>query len=262
MIVRSSFFSSIKECPLKAHYTYDLGLIRHGGFNEDTYFGARLHDAIDIYNKTTDVEDSINYINSLDWPITSRKKSKAVAILLIKQYPKLNLGGYTRVHSEQEFEFNLAGYHTWRGRFDSVLQHPTEDIAVEEDKTTNPRFLQLRPNDQFISYVIGASYKLKKKVRTIIINDFNVEKLSIQRMPITFSDDEIELWLEETHHELDCYESYYYSGIYPKRPSSCLLYGKDHPCQFLMLCSSPPSMTQPLINKFYSINETARELAW
>lgn len=259
MIVRSSFFAAIKECPYKAHLKYNLGLARIGHMNVDTFFGAILHDAIDVYNKTGDIEDGIKCLQSVEWP-PHKVKNTSRAIVLLRIYVKESPTDGSRKFSEREFSFPI-GNHTWKGRFDSLLENNNGEF-VEENKTTKPRFLQLKPNDQFISYVYGAQILYNKRFAGIIINDLDPEKIALTRQYISYTDAEFEHWLKETEVALNAFEFYNETSTYPKHPNSCNSYGVDHQCEFYTLCTTPKDMVEKMMQTQYGIDRKSKELSW
>jgi hypothetical protein len=248
----------MKECITKAHFMYDLGLVRHGAQDVNLFFGLALQNAIDIYNKTGDLQDGLDYLDSLtNWP-TTKKKNITVAKVMLRIYANTNHDKDKRTQSEQEFTFRV-GTHEWRGRFDSVLTH-TEGLYVEENKTTKPAFFQAKPNDQFIAYYIGAQTKFDT-VHGVITNVFNLDKRCIDRMYIHYADEEVDTWRAETALFLDFYESCCERGVFPKMPSSCLMYGPQYVCPYAMLCTAT-NLTFPYLFEKFAVNEEAKSLSW
>ncbi len=257
MIVRSSSFMTFKECPKKAFFMYETGLVRNGGKSIDLFFGSVVHDAIDLFNKTGDIHDSDMYIDSLQWPI-AKKKTPALAKLFIRLYRK-KTNGANKIFSEREFQFTI-GDHIWRGRWDG-LTAMLEGILVDENKTTNWRFFIPKPNDQLTSYYKAARLKFGNEVIGILLNDFDVDKAEIKQQVIRFSDEEVSRWEKETINELAYFEKCREINNWPKRPSSCLLYGLDYPCPYVPLCQSPHT-EDFLIEKWFTIDEQAKGLSW
>jgi hypothetical protein len=248
----------MKECIQKAHLMYDLGLVRRGVLSVDLFFGLHLQNSIDIYNKTGDLQDGLDYLDSLtSWP-TTKKKNITVAKVMLRIYANTDRDRNSRTQSEQEFSFRV-GTHEWLGRFDSMLTH-TDGLYVEENKTTKPAFFQTKPNDQFISYYIGSLYKFDT-TQGVITNVFNLDKRCIDRIYITYMEEEVETWLAETALYLDFYELCTERGIYPKMPSSCLMYGPQYACPYISLCTST-TFTFPYIFDSFAINEEAKSLSW
>lgn len=258
MLVRSSSFITYKECERKAYFAYESGLVRRGKVHIDLLFGSTVHDALDLFKKTEDLKDAFALIDSIDWPPHKTKKPN-IAKTFIRMYANK---GYMKnqILSEREFSFSI-GSHTWQGRWDGIDSLP-DGLYVEEDKTTNPRFFQFKPNDQLIAYYKGACARFGDQVKGVVVNDFDVEKVDIVRRFVRFSQEEVDRWEQETIFKIDQYEYSRTHNIWPQRGSACLLYGIDHPCNFQMLCTSPVNTLQTMIEKCYAVNQEHKELRW
>jgi hypothetical protein len=257
VIVRSSSFATFKECPAKAHFMYELGLVRPGRKSIDLLFGSIVHDAIDMFNKTGDLQDAFSLIESVEWP-PSNKKTPALAKLFVRLYAKRQQGAQ-KIFSERDFKFFL-GSHEWRGRWDglTIMQ---EGIFIDELKTTNWRFFIPKPNDQFISYYKAARERFGDQVKGIYLYDFDVQRADIKQEVIRFTDAEVEIWEKEALLDIDYFERCKKADIWPKRASSCLLYGLDYPCAYIPICQSPAT-AEMLTRKMFTISEEARTLSW
>ncbi|HBR21589.1 MAG TPA: hypothetical protein DD713_03330 [Nitrospiraceae bacterium] len=257
MIVRSSNFATFKECPAKAHFMYELGLARSGGKSIDLLFGSIVHDAIDMYNKTGDIQDAFALIDSIKWP-PSTKKNPALAKVFVRLYVRKQ-NGKKKLFSERLFSFFL-GQHEWRGRWDGLTLE-TYGLLIDELKTTNWRFFISKPNDQFISYYKAARERFGEQVHGILLYDFDVARADVKQEVIRFTDDEVKVWEEETLLEIDFYDRCQRNQVWPKRPASCLLYGINYPCPYIPLCQSP-NTAEMLMRKMFVVSEEARTLSW
>lgn len=254
MIVRSSFFSEMKLCLMRAHCMYDLGLRKAGvRRNPDLAFGSLIHKAIELFHKRG--RDSASaYIYNATLP-PHGKKTLATAAALVNMYisskpPKLLV-------AEKDFTFKI-GRHTWKGRFDGIVKINGAFYVVEH-KTTSPYYLLMKPNDQFISYWAGARTYFPE-VAGVLINSLDPTRIEVNRFLITFNEDELERWREETKLFLSFYTLCTTKGIFPKTPSACKAYGRD--CPYLPLCTSNPSQIQYIIDRCYNIDRVQKELDW
>jgi hypothetical protein len=257
MIIRSSPFSTFKECPRKAYFMYELGLVRGGSPSIDLLFGYIVHDGVDMLNKTGDLKDAFALIDQIQWP-PAKKKTPGLAKTFLKLYIKKQIG-IQKILSERDFRF-FIGHHEWRGRWDGI-DLLTEGLFVEENKTTRPRFFQPKPNDQLISYYKAGRLRFGDEVKGILINDFDVDKADIKQQFVRFTNEEVDLWEQETYQILNTYEAYRHTEVWPQHPSSCLLYGIDYPCPYIPLCSSPITASH-LQEKLFVVNQEAIDLSW
>jgi len=262
MIVRSSSVAMFKTCPKKAYYAYVRGLYREGTESIDISFGKLVHDAVDIYHKTGDIRDALSFIDNTQLSSNHKRKTPAAAKALLNYYYK-HYRGVKPIESEtvlldgRELAFNI-GHHEWRLRVDSIVQW-RERLWVGENKTTRKEYILLRPNDQFISYYIAVKLH-DSQLSGLVVFCFDVESLTVQPFFLIPSQEECNMWLEETKVLLDTIEHYVETGIFPKNPSACLQY-VGRPCPFLCLCQAPAN-EEYLIEQYFSVDNAAKELAW
>ena len=254
MIVRSSFLSEMKLCIARAHFMYDLGLVRTGGSpNPDLFFGSAMHKAIEIFHKQGLREAKI-HLNELVFP-PHGKKTLGCAISLIEIYaaskpPKLLV-------AEKDFTYKI-GHHEWKGRFDGIAK-VNNSLYVVEHKTTNPFYLLMKPNDQFISYWAGARIYFDD-VAGVLINSLDPARREVNRYLITFSVEELEEWREETKLLLSFYSLCKTKGAFPKTPSACKAFSRD--CPYLPICTATSGQKQLVIDRCYNVCREQKELDW
>lgn len=233
---------------------YDLGLVlKGGGANPDLFFGSAVHKAIELYHKKGK-DEAVEYLMGLDFP-SHGVKCKTNAITLLNMYeaskpPKLLV-------AEKNFTFRI-GRHEWRGRFDGIAK-VNGALYVIEHKTTKPYYLQFKPNDQFISYWMGARVYFSD-VAGVLVNSLDPQRLEVNRYLVSFNTDELEQWREETKLLLSFYSLCSTKGVFPKTPSACKAFGRD--CPYLPLCKADSSQKQLIINRCYNISREQKELAW
>ena len=253
MIFRSSMVAEAKRCVAKSHYRYSLGLIPKGkGENIDLFFGKALHKAIEIA-LTSNLDQALAYLDGLLWP-PSRNKSKRVATCLLRQfYHKFDM---QFISAEEEFSF-LVEEDEWKGRYDLIARKDGKTHVVEL-KTTNPYYLLTKPNDQFIAYQIGASKDFGAEKFTLINLDPN--EIDVTSIPIRFSQEDIDEWLNEFIIWKDYYKKCLSLGVYPKSSGACFDYNRK--CEFHDICMSKFSMKQKIIDNCYDVDEEAKNLDW
>lgn len=256
MIVRSSSYSCFKTCPRKAYYKYKLGLLRNGSNSSDLGFGKAVHAGIEAFHLTGDINEAIKVCLSFQYPTTA-KKNQTTAMALLHIYKAKN--NISIVEPEIAFEFPI-GKHTWKGKLDGLGQHSADNqIYVVEHKTTNPRMLMLKPNDQFISYFIGSNHVYDQEVVGVAVNNLDPDKIALNKLIVTYAKSEVDYWLRETEFVIDYYAFCESSGNWPRNPNACSLYGRA--CQYHELCQNPTHDSQ-LIKQLYAVNEEALNLSW
>ena len=146
-------------------------------------------------------------------------------------------------------------------KFDSLYK-PSNSTYVGEVKTTNRWFLHTDPNDQFISYYIGAKRKYPR-LQGVYIFNFDPEKVDVGGTIFVPSQFKIDEWLEETKVAADYFQLCIDKETFPKNPAGCFIYGKQYPCDFLDLCTSNDYGTrQAIIKNNFVVNEEAVNLSW
>jgi len=255
MLIRSSVLAEFKLCPARAHYAYDLGLVRKGAKpSPDLIFGKAIHKAVEVFHKTGSLDEALQALKDFTFP-PHKDKTFERAQILVTMYVQGN--PLNIVEPEKDFSFKI-GRHTWKGRFDGIAE-VNGALYVAEHKTTKPFYLQTKPNDQFISYWAGAKIT-NKDVQGVIINNFDVERCEVRRILVSFSWEEFERWREETKMVLSFYQLCKTRKTFPKVPSSCLAYSRE--CPYRILCNAEPSIHERIIADFFDINLEARDLSW
>lgn len=253
MIFRSTMVTEAKRCIAKAYYHYELGLKPKGnGVNPDLFFGKAVHKAIEVALLGS-LEDGVEYLESLLWP-PSRNKSKRVALGLLRQfYHKFDM---KFVSAEQEFTFPIDD-DKWKGRYDIIAEQRGKPYVVEL-KTTNPYYLLTKPNDQFIAYHIGAMKDFG--AQGFVLYNLDPNEMDIVKIPITFSEEDVEEWTEEFKLWKEYYKKCIEQGIYPRSSGACFDYNRK--CEFHELCTSKFSMREKIMENCYAVDEEAKGLNW
>ena len=256
MILRSSMVSDIKACPAKAFYKYELGLqpIQKGNPSKNHLsFGRIVHEAIEKFHLGS-LDAAIKLIDESNL-FETRRKNKQTAKALIKTYSmRIN---FEMEIMEKEFSYGI-GDHVWQGRYDGIGFYNGHRWVIEH-KTTNPFYLQFKPNDQFIAYWIGAN-KDYGEVKGVLLNSLDCDKLEVETIPITFSKDEQDEWLDEICRVANMYENFKHEGVFPRNPGACKLFNSL--CPFYALCSEPEGTRENVVRHCYTEDEKLKTLSW
>lgn len=256
MIIRSSMLKDIKSCPSKAAYKYELGLVpiaKGQRIKNDLEFGKLIHEAIEIFH-TASIKDAIDLIDVSPMHETKRKNRQTAKVLL-RRYADSN--SVEIQHLEKSFQFKI-GSHTWQGRFDGIGIYQG-DVWVIEHKTTNPLYLQIKPNDQFIAYWLGAMIHFQN-VKGVLINNLDCDKLEVTRIPVQYTKEEKEEWLDEIKITAEVYSRYRTKGVFPRNDMACHLYNSV--CPYMALCSEPEGTRDMIMARCYEVKESLKLLEW
>lgn len=253
MIARNSQIEAFKFCPRLANFTYDMGLrIKGDSVNPDLFFGKAIHKGTEFVHKHS-LSDALDMLGTLSWP-QHKTKTLGRARALIKLYAVDN--PVQIIATERNFQFKI-GSHIWKGRFDGVGDYQVERWVVE-NKTTVPYYLRLKPNDQLISYFIGGKVYYKK-LKGVYINNFDVAKVTIHRIPLRVTKEEVDAWLSEIKLVLEHYSRCRTRGSFPAGPS-CIMYNRE--CVFRKICTIEPSVQSTIIKKCFTVNQKQKDLDW
>jgi hypothetical protein len=201
------------------------------------------------------MEKALEHIENTQIP-PDRVKTPEVAATLLKIYNSRNK--VKIIVPEREFSFDGLNF-TWQGRDDGIGSLD-EALYVVEHKTTDPWYLLLNPNDQFISYYIGAKTTFPD-VQGIIVNNFDPKKVDLYQHIIIYSDDEINNWIKETEIFTDFLLSCQKENIWPRNENSCRAYGRL--CEFHLLCAERNNtMRTTIMTKCYKECEKLKDKAW
>lgn len=255
MKLRSTQISTFKQCPSRAYYRYERGLRKKSyGVSIDLEFGKMLHEAIENFHKFEDVNSGLEVINEWELPFHKVKNQNTGRALYLK---------YTRENPvevlsfEKEFSFKI-GNHDWFGRFDGIGKY-NDNLYVLEHKTTNPRFLQTKPNDQFIAYWAGAMI-FYHDIAGLMINSLDPSKIHFERHFVNFSMDEFYEWRDEMKVVAEYYARCKGKGKFPRYPQSCTMYNRL--CPFHEICCEPEVSREVIIQALYEVDEEALNLSW
>jgi hypothetical protein len=230
---------------------YDLGLYRPSKYkNIDLLFGKNVHEAL-VYMESLGLEYSIKRLHLMEWQNETKTKNRLTAIALLKRFAT-EQDDLEFVNFEKSFHFQL-GNHTWKGRMDGEAISRGQRWVIEY-KTTQPQYLSLKPNDQFIAYHIGAGFD------GVLVINFDLKSFKIHRHYLQFSHDEIEEWKNATIHYADFVDMSIQKGILPKSPESCFMYNR--PCPYKIICDMQIEIQPEVIKKFFQVDETTKNLDW
>ncbi len=255
MLIRSSFIGTAQRCVAEAYYKYYLGLQPKGSKqNKDLFFGKAVHRAIEIALHNN-VDEAVEYLDSLMWPPSPGKKSKSNAIILTRAFSRWF--PYELVDTEVEHEVKVGG-HIWRGRFDVIAKK--DGLIFIDNKTTNSNYLLIRPNMQFSGYAKAAKELYPDYSRFEVIN-LDPEMLEVTAYPFRMTDEMQEEWEQELIKFVDYVEDCFTSGIVPKSDSQCIRFGR-YMCPYYDLCTSTKTIKEKVIENCYEVSQEQKELAW
>jgi hypothetical protein len=251
--IRSSSYDCARKCEQLFYYKYVLGLVPNKYKNVDLYFGSCLHEAIKAFHSG---DDPMQVWHNYDNSISCQDKNPHIGRVLTKMYMKNPLD---MVDTEKPFSI-LIGKHNWVGRYDGIA-NKHNSLYVAEHKTsrwgTSSKFtLQTKPNNQFISYVLGGRIYYKD-IDSMIVNLFNVRELKIEPLLVTFRDHEIDRWINSTKLFLAHLVRCIHTGFFP-RSNDCLMYG--HECAYKKICLA--SSPQNIIDRCFHVDEEAKNMSW
>lgn len=248
MKVRSTAYNCARQCEMLYFWKYRRGLVPNKKGRNDMYFGSILHDAVRAHHSD---EDPMQPWKDYAVDMCSKDKNPNVGRVLTKMYIKnpLNL-----ITTEKRFEI-LIGKHKWVGRFDGIAEIKNA-LYVVDHKTTRWGFKQLKPNNQFMSYVLGGRVYYRD-IDSLIVNVFNVSDMTIKPLYVSFSTDEINNWIAETKLFLSHLVRCIHNDCYPKS-NDCFPYGYE--CEYKKLCNS--SNPKGIIDRMFHVNQEAIDLSW
>ena len=255
MILRSTLVSDFKSCPAKACYKYELGLsaITQGKVRNDLVFGQVIHSAIQTFHEEG-MDSALTYIDDFQMDET-RRKNKQTAKALLRSYVKNNTVSIECL--EKNFQFKI-GTHVWKGRFDGIGSYMGKRWVIEH-KTTNPFYLILKPNDQFIAYWLGALI-FYHDIEGVLINNLDCDKLEVNKFFVHFSQEEKEEWIDEMKMTAETYKRFKTKGIFPRNQSSCYAYNRL--CSYISICSSSEGVRPNIIKRCYKQDDRMINLEW
>lgn len=256
MIHRSTCFRDAKRCLRLYYYRYELGLqkVGEGKPSHHLQFGSLVHDSLEIL-ADEGIEAALRFIDQAEIP-PDRVKTPEVAKALVKMYHSRNQ--VKVIVPEREFTFQGPNF-TWQGRDDGIGSYH-DALYVVEHKTTDPWYLQLSPNDQFISYFVGAKVSFPD-CQGVIVNNFDPKRVDLHQHIINFSDEAVEDWIEETARFTDLMLTCQKDELWPRNESACQMYGRL--CEYHILCAEQSLTTRSMIlTKCYQENLKLKEKSW
>jgi len=254
--IRSTSLADGKRCPALYNYRYNLGLrsVGNGQKSVDLSFGSLIHDASEIFINSN-LSSALEFIDTQQIP-SDGKKTQAVAKALMKIFSSQNR--VKLIVPERNFQFETEDF-IFQGRHDGIGSY-NDLLYVIEHKTTNPFYLQLKPNDQFIAYYLGAKAKFPD-VAGVIINNFDPGRVEVNQHIVSFTDEACERWIEELKVFTKSLQLYSSTGIWPKNPSACMMYGRT--CEFNVLCEEPSeSIISTIMDRCYTVDQKLLNLDW
>ena len=250
MRLSNSMLSAFIRCPTYGMYRYIHRLFRKGTKDINTAFGRIVHEGLRVFGETGSLDKAIESVRSNpDGSVLSTRsnKSLSVAEVLIRKEVRI-LEGFDRiVEVEKDFHFPIAT-HLWMGRWDAIVEDKGL-LYVLDYKTTGDSEFQLRPNNQIVSYYIGAQKEFGSQLGGVYIHVLRASDCNIQIFYVKPTPREIEEWENEVIWQAREIESYINLGVFPKNPTFCNLYGRR--CEYLPLCQSFGEARQSIMRTEY-----------
>ena len=183
---------------------------------------------------------------------------------------------YRYVDSELEFDIEVPGCPLpMRMVVDLVMEDmELKKMCVFEFKfsTSLWRFVD-DPNDQGVSYAIGASKRLRIPINRIVYHISEVKVSSkegivpakkkgeagrsiFKRSIIDLDPWDVEEWERDVRNKEIEIEAYEYQDYWPKRTRSCGDFGG---CEFVGLCCAPPNMRHMFAQSNFDIKKDERD---
>lgn len=175
MRLSASKIKTWMECPLKAHFTSVLRFDEPD--NCKTVFGSCIHEALEIYNTTGDLDRTLDHFD-LTWRDTSKlKQPREIEIwyptstwpilyekgieFLNKFHEESSWESRNIIAAEHEFEVGF-GEHSLRGAVDSIElvgAGKKKELRIVDFKTSSsvPTHTELRFDVQFTTYMWAST---------------------------------------------------------------------------------------------------------
>jgi hypothetical protein len=168
---------------------------------------------------------------------------------------------------ERKFEMTLSEDATSRivffGTIDSVLiDEVTTTILVCDHKTTSVLgtdfYNRLRPNFQYVGYVLAAQKVLGLETNLFMSNGIQVAKTvkGLARQVVTITDEDFVEFRQSIEWYVAAYHEARTRGIWPmSAPNPCVMWGS---CTYRAVCEVPAALRESVIKSLYD-NENENE---
>lgn len=147
-----------------------------------------------------------------------------------------------------EFSFQIPADNgiTLCGHIDRVCVDHDHNILIQDQKTTGSTlgpyyFSQFKPDIQFQLYTLAGKMVYQIPVKGVIVDaaQIVVGFSKFSRFPVMHTDGELNEFYDETMTLVEQIRSATQDDYFPRRPSSCHLFGG---CEFRSVCSRPSNV--------------------
>lgn len=282
----STTIRAFKKCPRYYQLTMLEGW-RPKHTSAALHFGTFMHRGMEVFDKaivagkTKDeaLRDALRNVLILSeglLPNTDDKRSREALARAIVWYPEaydtaqiktltvLNSAGEAKAAVELSFRIVLpfktdSGHSLFLcGHIDRLGEFVGTEFVLDRKSTASgigPDYFTKFQNDaQMIGYYIAAKLIFSKKIQGVIIDAAYLlaDGVEFSRGTCIFSDDVAKEYLDDLQTFLVFAEACHKMKYYPMNRSSCALYGG---CEFLPICTKPPSSRNLFLDANYSKNE-------
>lgn len=151
---------------------------------------------------------------------------------------------------ELSFAVEFADGLLWCGHLDRVVSHG-DALYWSDNKTTKSSlgphyYAGFAPHNQFMGYTYAGQIVLHSPIRGGIIDaaQIGANFTRFERVPITFSKEQIEEWREQALYHIEAARRATLEGYFPMNLASCGNYGG---CPFRLLCARSPHGREPFL---------------
>lgn len=253
MLIRSSVVKVMRECPAKAYFAYELGLVRRGEPSIHLSVGRWVHEAIALFHKEG-MDAARQYLKEREWNFHHKTKNLQNALSILDAYARTVT--YRMEAVERPFEYWHRGY-CWRGRVDGLATF-NGDLWVVEHKTASEPGFRTKPNPQLPLYML-AMHQEGVVVEGILLNVLDMHNLDVTTQPVLFTQEELIEWENELVITADMYRMCKERDVWPRHGVGC---GKWESCPYYVLCTASPSIRQTLVERMFEVSQEALEKSW
>ena len=280
--VDSTSLGEFKTCPRKYYYRLIQGWTPRAESPHLT-FGTYMHAALEHYDRaraggssheealrsTVHEALTISWINGRPWwsghPIKNRLTLLRSVVWYLDHFQNNPLqtlvlsSGVPAVELSFQFDSGFVSPLTreaifFCGHLDKIATMSSEPYIVDR-KTTGGQlstsfFIQYSPHNQFSLYTLAGQIAYETPVRGIICDGIQIGAnfSRFERQIIPRSPDQVQEWLEDSHHWLGSMSQAAADNHWPMNETACGNYGG---CPFRPVCSRPPSSRQKWLEADY-----------
>lgn len=273
--------SVLRTCPRKYYYQNVLGL-RSSHESPDLVFGIHYHKALEVYAgalaRGIPREEARNMAlrtalkDSWGWESDHKVKNRGRLIRAVYAYTdnfrtdgaKTLMLADGRPATELSFRFELdidaptGEPYMLCGHLDRVVRF--EDNLYTMDHKTSARTLaqdyiaQFKPSGQMMQYTFAGKIIMNEPIKGVLIDAIQLvpgggEEFS--RFPVSYTEAQLEEWLDNTKFFIKMAEQYAKAGFWPQNTEACHHYSG---CQFRDLCGRTPEVRENFLRADFKVS--------